>query len=284
MTATPPRTSPKPRSRRVSTQRRPLRVVTFLAPCLWPFYAFVTRYLAERLGLTAELIDGESYDRLDDQADVAFVCGLPYVQLRRALEPAVEPLAAPVLAGERYGGRPIYFSDVIVHRDSPFRCFGDLRGCTWAYNELLSQSGYGITRHHLLLLGEVHGYFAEVIETGWHHRSIETVGSGEADASAVDSQVLALMQRERPDLAKKLRVIDVLGPSPIQPVVAVRRLPESLKADLQAMLLQMADDPEAQTVLEQYLVQRFVPVTDEDYADILHMLELAEARGFLKIA
>ncbi len=36
-------------------------------------------------------------------------------------------------------------------------------------------------------------------------------------------------------------------------------------------------------VLEQYLVQRFVPATDEDYADILHMLELAEARGFLSI-
>ena len=70
--------------------------------------------------------------------------------------------------GDRYGGRPIYFSDVIVHRDSPFRSFLDLRGHSWAYNEPLSHSGYGITRYHLLELGETGGFFSEVVEAGFH--------------------------------------------------------------------------------------------------------------------
>jgi phosphonate transport system substrate-binding protein len=60
--------------------------------------------------------------------------GLPaansYVQLARRNRPPIELPGAPVLQGERYGGRPIYFSDVLVHRDSPFCSFADLRGRT----------------------------------------------------------------------------------------------------------------------------------------------------------
>ena len=78
------------------------------------------------------------------------MCSLPYVEFERRVSRRRVPIAAPVLRGERYGGRPIYFSDVIVHRDSPYRSFLDLRGRSWAYNEPLSQSGYGITRYHLL--------------------------------------------------------------------------------------------------------------------------------------
>jgi len=46
---------------------------------------------------------------------------------RQGILPAV-PIAAPVLMGERYHDRPLYFSDVIVDRDSRFRSFLDLRG------------------------------------------------------------------------------------------------------------------------------------------------------------
>src|SRR5260221_554889 len=82
------------------------------------------------------------------------VCGLPYIQLTQRGDPPVGPLAAPVLAGNRYGGQPIYFSDIVVRRDSPIRSFAELRGRSWCYNETQSQSGYGITRYHLVQLGE----------------------------------------------------------------------------------------------------------------------------------
>jgi phosphonate transport system substrate-binding protein len=38
------------------------------------------------------------------------------------------PTAAPVLAGDRYAGRPIYYSDVIVRHDSPISCLEELNG------------------------------------------------------------------------------------------------------------------------------------------------------------
>jgi phosphonate transport system substrate-binding protein len=156
---------------------RPLRFGTFLAPCLYPMYEFITRYVGARLGCATELFVGSSYEQLATEADAGFVCGLPYVQLARRTAPPIEPLAAPLLQGQRYDGRPIYFSDVIVHRDSPCRTFADLRGCSWSYNERHSQSGYGIMRHHLVRLGETDGYFAKVVEAGWHERSIRMVCS-----------------------------------------------------------------------------------------------------------
>jgi ABC-type phosphate/phosphonate transport system substrate-binding protein len=138
--------------------------------------------------------------------DVCFVCSLPYVEFERhGIAPAI-PIAALVLAGERYGGLPIYSSDVIVRHGSPFQRFADLRGHTWCYNEPLSHSGYGITRYHLLQLGETHGFFSQVVEAGYHDTSMRWVLEGTIDGSAIDSQVLAVAMGESPELRQGLRI------------------------------------------------------------------------------
>jgi hypothetical protein len=106
-----------------------LRFGTYLARNMLPVYQAITEKLGRRLGIEAELVvetDCESCAK--DKNEVCFVCSLPCVEFeRQGISPAV-PSAAPVLAGERYAGRPIYFSDVIVHRRSPFLSFLDLRG------------------------------------------------------------------------------------------------------------------------------------------------------------
>src|SRR5687767_12870526 len=106
-----------------SARTAPLRFVTFLAPRLFSFYEFIARHVGQRLEWPTEIRVGSSYDELTTDADVAFVCGLPYVEAVRARTPEVEPIAAPVPQGERYRNQPIYFSDVIVRRDSPFWSF-----------------------------------------------------------------------------------------------------------------------------------------------------------------
>src|SRR5262245_55229439 len=107
--------------------RKPLRVVTMLAPNLFPVYEFVTRAISKKLGWPAELIVGSTDADPDGSTEICFLCGLLYIQKADLLE----PLAAPVLQGERYGGRAIYFSEVIVRADSPFQSFADLRGGSW---------------------------------------------------------------------------------------------------------------------------------------------------------
>lgn len=263
--------------------KRPLRFVSYLAPNMYPFYEFLTGYLEEKLGWPTGLTVGESYDELADPPDVSFLCGLAYVELARQNRAPVEPLAAPLLQGQRYEGRPVYFSDVIVHRDCPARSFAELRGRSWAYNEPYSHSGYGVTRYHLVCLGETSGFFGKVVESGWHERSIRMVCSGEVDASAIDSHLLAVLLRDQPELGERLRVIDTLGPSTVQPVVAAHHLPASLKAELKELLLGLGDDPLARDHLARALVERFVPVNDASYDDLRAMLAVCEEADFLTL-
>jgi len=261
-----------------------LRFVTFLAPNVLPVYQFIAAYVGKNLGCETELLVGDTHDQFAElRPDIAFICGLPYVHMMRQNPPSVEVLAAPVLQGERYGGKPIYFSDVIVQHDSPLQSFAELRGHSWAYNETISQSGYGITRHHLLRMGETGGFFSKVIHAGWHQKAIRWVIAGKIDGAAIDSQVLAVEMRDHPELNRQIKVIDALGPSTIQPVVARADLPAATKAAVKAALLAMGDDPTAQAKLAECFFERFVSIDDRDYDDIRAMLEAAEAANFLTI-
>jgi phosphonate transport system substrate-binding protein len=263
---------------------RPLHAVTFLAPNMFPVYEFALQYLSQKLDCAVELTIGSNYEEVY-QADLSFICGLPYVLYthpRRSPAP-IEALVAPVLQGERFQLRPIYFSDVIVRRDSPFQSFADLRGRSWAYNEPLSQSGYGITRYTLVHQGETNGYFSRVIEAGFHQKAIRMVITGDVDASAIDAQVLAVELRNHPSLAERLRIIDSFGPSPIQPLAVSIRLSGSLKRDIEDVFLHLHTDPIVKPYLERGFIDHFTQVRDRDYDDIRDMLAACEAAEFLTL-
>ena len=254
-----------------SSSGRPLVFATYLAPRLLPVYEVIVAAVGERLGIPVRLEVGRSFNQLQTgEVDVGFLCGLPYVRLAEELD----PLAAPVVAGDRYGGRPVYFSDVIVRRESRFETFADLRGAAWSFNDPDSHSGYLATLARLRELGETEAFFGRVIDAGWHQVSIELVASGRVDASAVDSHVLAVELRDRPDLANQLRIVESFGPSPIQPVVARRSLDAGFRQRLRDTLASLAGDG-----LSQGLVERLTPITDDWYDPIRAMLARVSEAG-----
>ncbi len=261
-----------------------LRFGTFLAPNMMPVYQAIADEVGASLGLSTELVVETDYENCrNDVNDICFVCSLPYVHFEReGVSPAV-PVAAPVLQGDRYSGRPIYFSDVIVHAESEIRSFSDLRGRAWAYNEPLSQSGYGITRYHLVSLAETHGFFSEVVEAGFHEVAIRMVRDGEVDGAAIDSQVLAIEMRDHPELTGGLRVIDSLGPSTIQPIAVSKRFDEGFRQEVLAVLVGLHRRGGLRQTLDYGFVDHFAPVGPDDYDDIRAMLQACEDAGFLEI-
>ncbi|HUG31756.1 MAG TPA: PhnD/SsuA/transferrin family substrate-binding protein [Acidimicrobiia bacterium] len=261
-----------------------LRFGTFLAPNMLSVYQAIADEVGAQLGVSTELVVETDYENCrNDVNDICFVCSLPYIHFEReGISPAV-PVAAPVLQGERYGGRPIYFSDVIVHADSDLFSFADLRGRSWAYNEALSQSGYGITRYHLVSLGETNGFFSEVVEAGFHEVAIRMVQRGEIDAAAIDSQVLAIELRDDPELADSLRLIEALGPSTIQPIAVSKRFDESFRQEVLDVLTHFHLDGRMREVLDRGFVDRFTAVGSNDYDDIRAMLRASEDAGFMEI-
>ena len=258
----------------------PLRFATFLAPNMLPVYRFLTDRIGHRLGRPVELVVGRSFDQFQrGEADLGVVCGLPYVWLADRRPAAVEPLAAPVLAGARYGARTVYYSDVIVRRDSSITCLEELRGCSWAYNEPASHSGHTVTLYSLVRMGARPGFFARVVQAGFHQRAIRLVDAGAVDAAAIDSQVLAVELRDHPDL-EGLRVVGSFGPSTIQPVVAASRVPEQLKDEVRDLLVGLGDDPSARPALDHGFIQHFTTLDDTAYDDIRAMLATIQAAGW----
>jgi phosphonate transport system substrate-binding protein len=262
----------------------PLRFATFLAPNMAPVYRFLADRIGQRLGRRIELVVGRSFDQFErGEADLGVICGLPYVWLAARRPPPVELLAAPVLHGARYAGRPVYFSDVIVRRDSPITCLEELEGRSWAYNEPASHSGYTVTLYSLVVMDARPGFLGPVVEAGFHQRALRLVAAGSVDAAAIDSQVLAIELRDHPRLADRLRVVGAFGPSTIQPVVAAGRLPARLKEQVREVLVELADDPTARPVLDYGFIRRFAPVGDASYDDIRAMLATIEAAGWTSL-
>ena len=260
-----------------------LRFATFLAPNMLPVYRFLAERIGDRLGRPVELVVGHSFDQFEaGEADLGVICGLPYVWLADRHPPPVEPLAAPVLSGERYGGRPVYYSDVIVRHDSRITCLEELRGCSWAYNEPASHSGHTVTLYGLVRMGARPGFLGRVVEAGFHQRAIRLVHAGAVDAAAIDSQVLAVERRDHPGLAD-LRIVGSFGPSTIQPVVAASRLPDAWKREVRELLVSLGDDPSARPMLAQGFIERFAAVDDGAYDDIRAMLATIRAAGWTSL-
>lgn len=257
-----------------------LLATSLQAPVADPFCRRLSDYLAERSGRPIRFVDDEPWQarerRLDSgEIDFAWICGLPYARRRDSDTPTVTLVAASVMVHPRYQNRPIYFSDVVVLRASPWNAVTDLAGTRWAYNEPSSHSGYNLTRFELARTGLGSGFFGEVVEAGSHEAALQLVLEGAVDATALDSTVLEAMTSQRPELREELRVIDTWGPSPMPPWVAANHVDEQTRLGLQEMLTSMHLDPAGRDVLRNAQVARFSAVEDTDYDPIRRMAKVA---------
>jgi phosphonate transport system substrate-binding protein len=261
---------------------------SFLGDNAFEFYRQIVAYLANVTGIPAELVSGLSpleQDQLVNQGQIqaVFTCGLPYVHKAHCQPPLLRLIAAPVMLGARYCDRPIYFSDVIVQADSPYQTFEDLRGTTFAYNEVYSLSGYMLPCYHLLSLGEMSRFFCKTVRSGSHAVSMDWVESGRAAAAAIDSIVLEMELAQHPERAWTLRVIENMGPATMPPVAASIGLPDDLRRQLRQALLEMPTTDAGRAILSRGEVRRFAVVTDNDYDVIRRMIRALQEVGIAEL-
>jgi phosphonate transport system substrate-binding protein len=212
-----------------------LNVITYLAPSIpSEFFALVARDIESSTGIATSLafeqrisgpLAGDDNPFADGRADLGFVCA-PSV---RFLGGQVTVLPSPVPSDSRANGRPVYFADVVVRASANVASFEELRGITWAYNDANSKSGW----FSMIERTGGSGFFARCIQSGSHLRSLEMVASGDADAAAIDSNVLRLNRHDH------LRVIESWGPFAIQPVIARAALDVVTRSRIAAALLTM---------------------------------------------
>ena len=259
-----------------------LRFVSYLSPGISrAFFEAVVRHVRLALGQRASLsvesqvsgpVKGIEGPFSKGEADVGFMCAPAFFWLRELGVPPVELLpAAPVFWDGRASGQPIYFSELVVRRDSTARSFLDLRGRSWSYNDPCSLSGYYNLLKKLAQIGADCGFFSRLCCSGSHLNSMELVARGEVDAAAIDSNVLRIKLRSAPELRGRLRRIEAWGPFPIQPVVLRSSLHPELKDRLRAALLTI--NAHTAPSLAAFGLERFAPVTYEHYASEKEALE-----------
>jgi phosphonate transport system substrate-binding protein len=254
-----------------------IRFVTYLSPSIpQAFFEALVDHLQRSLGREQVSLRietrvsgprrGYECSTFGDKVDVAFMCAPSFIWLRRLRPPPAELLGvAPVFDDERNAGRPVYFCDVIVRDDAPIQTFSDLRGSAWAYNDKSSLSGYYGLLDKLAASGKDENFFGSVTCSGSHLNSIQAVLQGQADAAAIDSNVLRIQLRELPTLRNTLRVIESWGPYPIQPIVVNSNLHPNLKDQLRAAFLATNNNDRTRRVLQRFGLSHFVAVDHETY-------------------
>lgn len=93
-----------------------------------------------------------------------------------------------------------------------------------------------------------------------------------ANAAAIDSQVLQRALIDQPRLTEDIRIIGTIGPSPMPPVVASRKLSKHLKQDLRGIFQTLHQLPQVTGVLKSGLIHSFIPVTNSHYDPIREVL------------
>lgn len=259
-----------------------------------PVYDEMARYMSRKLGWDVKVVSNLSYTESDSMLNkgviqIGFVCGLPYVH--NFAKGNYELIAIPVMSMKK-GAFPDargyedvpgkYYSYTIVRKDSPLKTWADLKGKSYAFNELSSNSGYNLPRAKLVSLGARDWkYFSRVVASGSHEESIRLVASGAVDASSVDSLVLDFDRVAKDASALNVRIIEHLGPAGIPPVVISTKADPSIRKPMMDVLLSMHKDPEGRKILSRALMTRFDPPADHNFDDIRAYEKAAIDAGFV---
>lgn len=234
-------------------------------------YSALLNYLGEKTRRPVELVQRRTYLEVNDliergEVDLAFVCTSAYVVGHNDF--GMELLAAPQVNGET-----VYRAYLIVPADSAARDLADLRGKVFAFTDPISLTGRVYPTSLIQALGSApDAFFSRTFFTYSHDEAIYAVANGLADGASVDSLVYDYALARDPALAQKVKVI---GRSPafgIPPVVVNPDLRPQVKAGLQALLLEMANDPAGRAALSAMGVEKFVAMDDSAYQTVRSLM------------
>jgi ABC-type phosphate/phosphonate transport system substrate-binding protein len=184
----------------------------------------VLGWAVQRADLDWEIVDFDAPAPLAqlwarDDLGAAMMCGLPFSKYKR--RPTL--IAAPLPSPPRYGGQPVYCTDIVVATDSLHRSIEDTFDGVVGYTLADSMSGAVALRDHLLPLRakrESRLYGAAVGGLINARGVIDALAEGRIDVGPLDSYSHDLLRHYHPVLAARVRTIASTAMRPIPPLVA----------------------------------------------------------------
>ncbi|MDJ0896734.1 MAG: PhnD/SsuA/transferrin family substrate-binding protein [Alphaproteobacteria bacterium] len=206
-------------------------------------------------------------------------CGYPLVH---SFSDTLQVVATPHYAAEGCSG-PRYCSAVIVRRADPASSIADLRHRRCAINGWQSHSGMNALRAHVAAVAEGDRFFAEIVETGGHSASVEAVSEDKADVAAIDCVTFSLLCRHKPEVLRRVRVLEWTASAPGLPLVTATARDERELVALRAALRDAIADPALATARETLLLTGVSVLADDAYGEIGQFEERAAALGYAEL-
>lgn len=212
----------------------------------------------------------------DENLLVSQCCGYDVVKPYRG---QLLPIATPVYKSPTCLGE-YYCSLVIVPEDSPFDDVSQMKGTVGVINGPESHSGMSSLRQ---LISSTHtggDFFAKLKISGSHEASLHMIRTGQADVAAIDSVVLSLIERYRPDDMQGFRVLGTTYRAPAPPFVVRAHTPAHDVERIRSALLETFVDPATAQSRRDMLLDGAIPATSDDYWIMNAFEDYATNRGF----
>ncbi len=209
----------------------------------------------------------------DGRYDLGWICATSFVDVHRRSrlatgDPSIRLVGVAWVPDDPASqDRPVYFADLLVPADSSVRSLADLAGARIGCNDPVSLSGHHALRHAITRSGADPASFARLVFTGGHRRSLDRLVQGDLDAAVIDSVVRRICAVADPDVAR-LRVIDRLGPWPVQPLVARAGLDARLVETIAERLFAAAEKGTLADELARAGLTRLTAVEPSDFDDV----------------
>lgn len=194
-----------------------------------------------------------------------------------------------LIAHKRYGaevaligtfnGRAEYWGQFITAKPE-IKTLKDIQGKKIAYVDPASTSGYILPSN---LLHKMKVIPKEFIFAGKHDTVVTSVYTGQVDVGATfHSQIekgepqdaRRLVKTQFPDVFTKVRIIEIIGPIPSDPVIFRKDLPAPIRKKVTAAFLKFAKSVDGPKTLKAlYNITGFQKVTDKDYNSLRKMIQ-----------
>lgn len=234
------------------------------------YYRELLDFIGAKMGRQIRLIQRKTYSEVNElfregQIDLAFICSGPYAVDRKKY--GFEALATPLILG-----KPFYHSYLIVNKNSLYQTLEDLRGQVFAFTDPDSNTGTLVPQFWLAQIGETpESFFGSFIYTYSHDNSIMAVARSLVDGGTVDGHKWEYYNSRNPIYSSRTRMIKKSEPFGSPPLVVSVALSPHDKEKIRQLVFAMHSDSEGKKILENLMIDRFVPPKEEWYAPIRSM-------------
>lgn len=245
---------------------------------------------------------------LSEDLDLEFEVELPvnYIAVVEAfgskrVDVAILNTLGYILAHDKYGaeprlklvnrGRDEYSGQIIVHKEGP-KSLKELNGKKFAYVDPASTSGYLLPAR---LFKEQKIKLKETMFAGKHDAVVTAVYQKKVDAGATfytppdedgtPKDARWLLRTQYPDVYDKIKILQLSGSIPNDPITFRKDMPEELKVKIVNSLKKYIKTEEGAAVLkDMYHITDFKEATDKDYDKIRDYLKEVglSAKDFVK--